>query len=213
MKPRMTRTRVLIAVVVAALLLVASAGATNSSDKVFARKLVATQGDIRITMFNTGGGMRPERCLPRHGFAITARATAPHWGTPYDGYVDSVAAVLKTHEDARAYYAAVAKTISACLARQLGEKYGSEVSVRSERALAFPHFGDESIAERQPLDFTHSGPAPHKYTFDWVLLRKHRAVLVDDFLSPVGSSARFAPDWAKREPRIVDRELARAFGS
>lgn len=193
----------------AARLLATSAGAANSSDKLLARKLVVAKSDLPTAMLDTGGGLRPGHCLPRRGFAISARATAPFWGTPFDGNVDSVAAVLTTRKEASAYYGAVAKAISACL---VGQVRRSHVLLGSEKALPWPRFGDQSVAGRIPEDFKLASAGQHKYTLDWVVVRERRAVLVDDFTSPLGSNTGLF-DWAKQEPRMVDHELARAFGS
>jgi len=206
----MTRARVVISGVVTALLLAAAAGAANPADTALARNLVAAQGDTP-GMFETGGGLRPARCLPRTGFTITARATAPHWGTPHS-FVDSVAAVLKTEAEAKAYYRDTVRAISACLAGQWrGGK--QPPSVGPPRALRLPRYGDQSVARRMRLRFKPGTGSFGKFTFDWAVVRKHRAVLVDDFLFWVGWKAAGLANAAAAERRCVSHELARAFGS
>jgi len=206
----MTRARLVISGVVTALLLGAAASAAIPADKQLAHNLVAAQGDTP-GMFDTGGGLRPVRCLRRTGFTIAAIATAPHWGTPHS-FVDSVAAVLKTEAEAKAYYRDTVRTLSACLAGQW-RRGKQPPSVGSPRALKLPRYGDQSVARRMRLGFKAGTDSFGKYTFDWAVVRKHRAVLVDDFFFWVGWKANGLPNAAAAERRCVSKELARVFGS
>jgi hypothetical protein len=209
----MIRAQLVIPGLVVALLLTAAASAANTADKQLAKKLVAARGDVPYGMFSTGGGLRPRQCLLRTGFTITAKATAPSWGNP-QSFVDSVATVLKTKGEAKAYYRTAVGAMSACLASQWRGGGKSAPSIGSARALRFPRYGDQSAAQRMKLDFKTGVPGGfHKYTFDWVVVRKDRAVLVDDFLFWVGWRDRGSATVADAERRTVSRELTRAFGS
>jgi hypothetical protein len=191
------------------LLFTTAASAGNPSDLRLARTLVAARGDVPSGMFDTGGGLRPRHCLPRTGFTITAKATAPSWGTPVS-FVDSVTTVLKTEGEAKAYYRAAIGAMSACLA---GQRRGGGTSIASARTLKVPRYGNQSAAQRMNVDFKTGVPGGlHKFTLDWVAVRKGRAVLVDDFQFRVGwRSGPLTVVGAER--RTVNRELTRAFGS
>jgi hypothetical protein len=213
----MIRAQIVISGVVATLLIVAAASAAspsaaNPTDKQLANRLVAARGDVPSGMADTGGGLQPGRCLPRTGFTITAKATAPHWGTPHS-FIDSAATVLKTRAEAKTYYRATVRAMSACLAAQWRRDM-TPASIGHARALRFPRHGDQSAAQRMTLDFPpQSDPFATKYTFDWVVVRKRRAVLVDDFLFWVGWGNGGPLTVAGAERRSVSRELTRAFGS
>jgi hypothetical protein len=191
----------------------AAASSANPSDLRLARKLVAAKGDVPSGMFSTNWGLRPGRCLPRIGFTITARSTGPTWGGVPSSWVNSVATVLKTNGQAKAHYRATVGAMSACLAGQLRGGGKSAPSIGSARTLTFPRYGDQSAARRMKLDFKGNGAGEfHKYTLDWVAVRKRRTVLVDDFQFWVGW--RNGPlTVVGAERRTVNRELTRAFGN
>jgi hypothetical protein len=209
----MTRAQLVVPGLVTVLLFTTAASAGNPSDLRLARKLVAARGDVPSGMFSTNWGLRPGECR-QTGFTITARATGPTWGGNPSSWVQSVATVLKTNDQAKAYYRATVKTMSACLAGQWGGGGKSAPSIGPAQTLTFPSYGDQSAARRMKLDYKGNVGASefHKYTLDWVAVRNGRAVLVDDFQFWVGwRSGPLIAVGAER--RTVNRELARAFGS
>jgi hypothetical protein len=208
----MTRAQLVIPGLVTVLLFATAASAGNPSDLRLARKLVVAGGDVPSGWFETNWGVRPARCLPRTGFTITARSTGPTWGGIPSNWVNSVATVLETNGQAKAYYRATVKALSACLADQWRGGGKSALSVGPARTLRFPRYGDQSAARRMKLDYKGNVLGKlHEFTLDWVVVRKRRAVLVDDFQFRVGwTNGPLTVVGAER--RTVNRELARAFG-
>lgn len=224
MKIRITLTAGALIPVLAALVLVTVATAAAHAartDSQLAKRLVVAHSDQSLTPYGNPvpGAVPAERwqCLARSGFSFTARADS-HYGGPHTE-VSSVSSILNTTADARRYYRALVRTISGCERQMLqdGCSQPAGCAVGQPHVFAFPGFGDQSVRGRIPIAY--SGPPDASgfmfYNNDWVVVRKARAVLADDFFAwegwPSQGGAAAAPSLIKEERHIVHREFVRAF--
>ena len=204
-------TRIVICAVAGALVVVATAaGASHPrSDSQLAKALVVKLADQDVGPADRDWQAR--ECLDRSGFAITARAHSPAFGTAHT-LVDSAASVLNTVAEAKRYYRATVATISACLAQRWQQTGLPPWSVGPERPLGFPRYGDQSAARWSPITFSPAFGGFNKYTDDWVVIRKRRAVVADYFNFFVGWVSESGLYPVQEEQHVVRRQLARAFG-
>jgi hypothetical protein len=224
MKIRITLTAGALIPLLAALMLVTVANAAAHAartDSQLAKRLVVAYGDQSLAPYGNPvpGALPAERwqCLARSGFSFTARASS-HFGSPHTE-LSSVASILGTPAEARRYYRALVRTISGC-ERQILQDGCSQppgCDVGRPKAFAFPGFGDRSVRGRIPIAY--SGPPDASgfmfYNNDWVVVRKRRVVLADDFFAwdawPSQGGAAAVPSLNKEERHIVHREFVRAF--
>lgn len=183
----------------------AAANAANlaPTDRQLANALVAAKADGLPRSWT-----RPEfnddargKCVSRSHRAITARARAG-FGDPNAG-MWSVATVLKTRLEATRYYRALRLALPGCLRRAVRDNPLDADSVTAARRLSFRRYGDRSAAWR--IRATYVG---NRFHYDWVVVQKGRAVLVDLFV--LGADQRSA---VPMEEEIVRRALRRAAAS
>lgn len=192
------------------------------TDSQLAKRLVVAYGDQSLAPYgDPGPGARlpatSRQCLARSGFSFTARAGS-HFGGPHTE-VSSVASILNTPAEARLYYRAMVRTISGCERQMLQDECSQRpgCDVGRPHTFTFPGFGDQSVRGRIPIAYSGSPDASGFmfYNQDWVVIRKHRAVLADDFFAwdawPSRGGAAAVPSLNKEERHIVHREFLRAF--
>jgi TolB protein len=205
---------------IAALTVAEAAAHAARTDSQLAKRLVVAYRDQSLAQYgNPVPGAVPAarwQCLAQSGFSLTARASS-FFGGPHTG-LSSVASVLKTKADARRYYRVAVRTISGCERQMLqdGCSQPPGCAVGSPHALAFPPVGDQSVGGRIPIAYAGAPDASgfELYNNDWVVVRKGRAVLADDFFAwegwPSQAGAPAVPSLNKEERHIVRREFVRA---
>ncbi len=139
-------------------------------------------------------------CLDRPARTTTARARA-FFGDPESG-MWSIAIVLQTRADANRYYGSAVRAIAGCLRKAVRHRPVDADFVAPARRLSFPRYGDRSAARRLPVTY-----AGNRFNYDWVIVQRRRAVLVDLFVVPAGWSRLVG-----MEQGILRHALRRAAG-
>jgi len=153
-------------IVLTALLVAGAAQAAGSgSDDRISRLLVARGSDVP-DYWGKDYVLPEDQCVPaKPGLALSALANAA-FGTPHQKLV-SVVAVLKSREQADAYYVHVVRRIGACM-RRIVKRFSSFVS--AVEPFRPRRYGERSSAARVRFSYRQNP----RNRADWVVVRAGR---------------------------------------
>jgi hypothetical protein len=201
------RRLVLIPLLLASLLLVATAGARdprleqvklNAADNALAKRIALKPRDVGAAWRSTTvpdsdeqlqcPGFNPN--LSR--FTITGKATRAYT-QPTGASIVSAVEVYESRADAVGdFRAAATPAVARCLKIALEREFGAgavPVRVRSARVVPAPRVGDRRIAYRVIASLTAGGTSLNVY-FDVVVVQKGRSIVALFFTSPLRPLAR-----------------------
>lgn len=201
------RSLVLIPLLLASLLLVATAGARdprleqvklNAADNALAKRIALKPGDVgaawrSATVPDSDEQLQCPGFNPNLSrFTITGKATRAYT-QPTGASIVSAVEVYESRADAVGdFRAAATPAVARCLKIALEREFGAgavPVRVRSAKVVPAPRVGDRRIAYRVIASLTAGGSALNVY-FDVVVVQKGRSIVALFFTAPIRPVAR-----------------------